>query len=49
MLAKCDKPDSETATTVTDLSARDSARIARIQPKRSRKNSIGEDIFDVDE
>lgn len=42
MLAKCEnKPDSETATTVTDLSARDSARVARIQPKKSRKNSVG--------
>lgn len=42
MLAKCDnKPDSDTATTVTDLSSRDSARVARIQPKKSRKNSVG--------
>ena len=28
---------------------RDSARVTRVIPKRSRKNSAGEQIFDIDE
>lgn len=31
------------------LSNRDIEKVFRIQPKRSRRNSIGEEIFDVDE
>lgn len=50
LLAKCEKNTIEdSATTTTDLSARDTARLTRIVPKRSRKNSMGEEIFDVDE
>jgi Asp-tRNA(Asn)/Glu-tRNA(Gln) amidotransferase C subunit len=31
------------------LSNKENERIMRVLPKKSRKNSIGEDIFDVDE
>jgi hypothetical protein len=41
LIDECDK-DFEDKTDAGDLTARDSARVARILPKRSRKNSIGE-------
>lgn len=50
LLSKCEKEkDASETVTPSDLSARDSVRVARIAPKKSRKNSMGEDIFDVDE
>ena len=39
---KCDKKDiSDAETTYGDISARDSARVTRVMPRRSRKNSKG--------
>lgn len=49
LLDHCAKDESEDQTEAGDLSARDSARITRVMPKKSRKNSAGEDIFDVEE
>jgi len=31
------------------LTVRETERVTRVIPKRSRKNSAGEEIFDVDE
>ena len=42
-LSKCEKQDiNEEVTEIGDLTARDSARVTRVMPKKSRKNSLGE-------
>ena len=39
----------EDSEKIENLRERDAEKITRVKPKRARKNSMGEEIFDVDE